>query len=100
MIPNRAQEKIAKPIQSGLRAAGSRDSSSRRRVAASVAAPIGTLTKKIHRQERPEVIAPPSTGPTATAIPEIAPQTAKAVARSEPRNASARRASEVENMIA
>ena len=36
-------------------------------------APTGPFTKNIHRQEIPEVSTPPSNGPTATAIPVIAP---------------------------
>ncbi len=35
--------------------------------------PIGMLTKKIHRQPMPLVIAPPISGPTATAPPTTAP---------------------------
>ena len=35
--------------------------------------PIGRLTKKIHRQPIPLVIAPPISGPTATAPPTTAP---------------------------
>ena len=35
--------------------------------------PIGTLTKKIHRQPMPLVMAPPTSGPTATAPPITAP---------------------------
>ncbi len=48
------------------------------------AIPIGTLTKKIHSQPRFSVITPPTSGPTATAPPTVAPQTPKAVARSLP----------------
>ncbi len=61
--------------------------------------PIGTLTKKIHRQDS-EVSRPPSSGPMATARPVTAPQTPNAVPRSRPRNASASSASDTENMIA
>ncbi len=63
-------------------------------------APIGTLTKKIHFQPIPEVMIPPSTGPTATAAPVTAPKTPKAVPRSLPWNAWAINAREVENIIA
>jgi hypothetical protein len=91
---------VKKPIQSGRRAAASRDSSIRSSVAATAAMPIGTLTKKIQRQPRPLVITPPSTGPIATAIPVTAPKTPNATPRSAPRNACAISASEVENMIA
>ena len=62
--------------------------------------PIGTLTKKIHSQPRPEVMIPPSTGPTATAAPVTAPNTPKAVPRSLPWNACAISASAVANIIA
>ena len=62
--------------------------------------PIGAFTKKIHRQDRPEVSRPPSSGPMATARPVTAPQTPNAVPRSRPRNASASSARETANMIA
>ncbi len=64
------------------------------------ATPIGTLTKKIHSQPMPEVMTPPSSGPTATAAPVTAPNTPKAVPRSLPWNAWAISASEVANIIA
>ena len=64
------------------------------------AIPIGTFTKKIHRQDRPEVSTPPSSGPIATARPVTAPQTPNAVPRSLPRKASASSASDTANMIA
>ena len=63
-------------------------------------APIGTLTKKIHCQPMPEVMTPPSTGPTATAAPVTAPNTPNAVPRSLPWKAWAISASEVANIIA
>ena len=63
-------------------------------------APIGTLTKKIHFQDRPEVRIPPITGPTATAAPVIDPHTPKATPRSRPWKAWANRARDVENMMA
>ena len=69
-------------------------------VIASATTPIGMLTKKIQRHDRPVVIAPPSTGPTATATPVIAPKTPNAMPRSRPWNACASSASEVANMIA
>src|ERR1022692_2310419 len=62
--------------------------------------PIGTFTKKIHRQDRPEVRMPPSSGPIATARPVTAPQTPNATPRSLPRKASASSASDTANMIA
>jgi hypothetical protein len=64
------------------------------------AIPIGRLTKKIQRQDRPEVSMPPSSGPMATARPVIAPQTPNATPRSLPWKAEASRASDTENMIA
>ena len=64
------------------------------------ATPNGTLTKKIQRQDRPEVSRPPTRGPMATARPVTAPQTPNAVPRSWPRKASASRASETANMTA
>lgn len=45
------------------------------------------------------VSTPPSSGPMATASPVIVPQIPKATPRSLPRNASASRASETENMM-
>ena len=62
--------------------------------------PIGALTKKIHRQDRPEVSTPPSSGPMATARPVTAPQAPNAMPRSRPRKASASSASDTANMIA
>ena len=91
---------VTQPGQSGRRAPGARDSATRVRVTNSAAIPIGTLTKKIQRHERPLVSAPPSTGPTATATPVIAPNTPNATPRSSGRNALASSASEVANMIA
>ena len=62
--------------------------------------PIGTLTKKIHSQPRPSVSAPPTSGPTATAPPIVAPQAAIAVPRWGPWNSWAISASEVANIAA
>ncbi len=62
--------------------------------------PIGTLRKKIHSQPRLSVISPPTSGPTATAPPTVAPQTPNAVARSLPWNSWPIRASEVANIPA
>ena len=62
--------------------------------------PIGTLTKKIHSQPNPSVSAPPTSGPTATAPPIVAPQAAIAVPRSGPWNSCAISASEVANIAA
>ena len=43
------------------------------RVMTMATTPMGTLTKKIHRQPTPLVMAPPTSGPTATAPPITAP---------------------------
>ncbi len=43
--------------------------------------PIGTLSQKIHCQERPSTIAPPTTGPSATARPLTPPQMPSAMPR-------------------
>ena len=91
---------MTNPSTSGRGAPGSFDSSTRRSVIANAATPIGTLTKKIQRQFRPLVIAPPSTGPTATATPVTAPNAANATPRSRGVNAWASSASAVANMIA
>ena len=89
-----------KPAQSGRVACGERDSETFSTEITTAITPIGAFTKKIHRQDKPEVSRPPSSGPIATARPVTAPQTPKAVPRSRPRNASASRASETANMIA
>src|ERR1022692_4421310 len=85
----KAALKLTKPAISSGAACASFDSGTRRAVISSATAPTGMLTKKIQRQERPLVIRPPSTGPTATAAPVTAPKTPNAIARSLPRNASA-----------
>ncbi|MEA2424315.1 MAG: hypothetical protein QOH13_725 [Thermoleophilaceae bacterium] len=61
--------------------------------------PIGTLTKKIHCHPRLSVMAPPTSGPTATDPPIVAPQMPNAVPRSRPLNALASKASDVANII-
>ena len=66
---NRELLNVTRPPQSIRSASGSRDSRSLSWVTASAAAPIGTLMKKIHSQPRPSVIAPPTSGPIATATP-------------------------------
>ena len=48
------------------------------------ATPIGTFTKKTHRQLSHSVMIPPASGPDATAMPIVAPQIAIAPARSRP----------------
>ena len=67
---------------------------------ATAAIPIGTFTKKMYRQDRPEVSTPPSSGPMATARPVTVPQTPNAMPRSFPRKESASNASDTANMIA
>src|SRR5215212_6716737 len=62
--------------------------------------PTGTLTKKTHSQPHDSVMTPPSSGPTATDAPTVAPQMPNAVPRSRPWNASAISASDWANMIA
>ena len=91
---------MTRPAQSTPVAFGSRESATCISVTNTATAPIGTLTKKIHFQPMPEVITPPSTGPTATAAPVTAPKTPNAVPRSLPWNACAISASEVANIIA
>ena len=75
---------VTNPAQSSRRARGSRDSAIRRSVTTSATMPIGRLTRKIQRHDNPLVIAPPSTGPTATATPVTAPNTPNATPRSRP----------------
>ena len=92
--------KVMTPAQS-MRAFGSRsDSGTRATVIAAVIRPIGTFTRKIHSQPSPSVSTPPTSGPTATAKPVVAPQMPKAVPRSCGANSWAIRASEVANIIA
>ena len=79
---------------------GDLDSSTRQSVTASASTPTGTLTRKMPRQFQSVVITPPSTGPTAVAMPTTAPHTPKAVPRSLPRKLFPSRASDVANIIA
>ena len=65
--------KLISPSQSTRVAFGSRDSRTRAKVSASAATPTGTLTKNTQRQPSPLVIAPPTSGPTATEMPIVAP---------------------------
>jgi hypothetical protein len=92
--------KSEKPAQSGRLACGARDSATLYTLMITAAMPIGALTKKIHRQDRPSVSSPPSSGPMATASPVTAPHTPNATPRSLPRKASASSASATANMIA
>ena len=95
-----APENRAVPAQSTPVAPGSRVSRRRIWVSTIAASPIGTLMKKIHSQPKPCVIAPPTSGPIATAPPIVAPQTPNAVPRSRPWNSWASSASEQANMAA
>src|SRR6202453_6706 len=97
---NSEPENVTSPAQSTPVASGSRESSTFVSVTNTATAPIGTVTKKIHFQPMPEVMMPPSTGPTATAAPVTAPNTPNAVPRSLPWKACAISASEVANIIA
>ncbi len=72
-IANSPPEKVISPAQSTPVASGSFDSWTRRSVTARAMIPTGTLTKKIHCQPAPSVSAPPTSGPTATAAPIVAP---------------------------
>ncbi len=92
--------KATAPTQSGRRADWARDSLTRLIVIARATSPTGRLTKKIHRHDSPDVSAPPSSGPIATATPVTAPQIPSATPRSLPWKVLASRASETENMIA
>ena len=69
-------------------------------VSARVTRPIGTFTRKIHSQPNASVSTPPTSGPTATANPVVAPQMPRAVPRSLGGNSWAMRASELANIIA
>ena len=88
------------PNQSGRPARGSWDSRTRVTAMAIASRQIGTLTKKIQRQEMPLVSTPPRTGPTATATPVVAPNAPNATPRSRPWNAEAISARAVANMAA
>ena len=70
---NSEAEKVTKPIQSMRRVVGSSESSTLARVMTMATAPMGMLTKKIQRQPMPLVMAPPTSGPMATAPPITAP---------------------------
>ena len=70
---NNDAEKVTKPIQSTRRAVGALASCTLVRVMTMATAPIGMLTKKIQRHPMPLVMAPPTSGPMATAPPITAP---------------------------
>ena len=81
---NSAAEKVTVPAQSTAPPCGSRDSATRACVSATAAMPIGRLTKKIASQPMASTSTPPTSGPTATAAPIVAPQIPIAVPRSRP----------------
>jgi hypothetical protein len=70
--------KITNPAQPGLAALGERDPATHLVVKAMAAIPIGTFTKKIHRQDRPEVSAPPIGGPRPLSPAPAGPSETKA----------------------
>ena len=72
-MPNRPRLASTSPGQSS-RVAVPLLSVSLVRANGSSATPIGTFTQKIHCQDAPSTIAPPTSGPTATASPPTAPQ--------------------------
>jgi hypothetical protein len=97
---NKEPENVTRPVQSTRVAPGSRDSRTFASVTNTATMPIGTLTKKIHSQPIPEVMMPPTSGPTATAAPVTAPNTPNAIPRSRPWKAWAIKASDVAYMSA
>ena len=72
-IPNRPALASPSPARS-RRSDGPCDSRSRKNANGASTSPIGTLSQKIHCQESPSTIAPPTSGPIATARPPIPPQ--------------------------
>jgi len=69
----RLPENVTKPTQSTRCGCGSLERAIWANVMKMARTPIGTLTKKIHRQPHALVIAPPISGPMATAPPMTAP---------------------------
>ena len=67
---------------------GPRLSVSRSRDSPATASPTGTLSQKIHCQDSPWTIAPPTTGPVATPSPVMPPQSPMAAPRFSAGNAS------------
>ena len=100
MSPKSAREKVTSPAQSIGCGSVAATFASFDSVSTIAAIPIGTLTKKIHSQPKASVSTPPTSGPTATAPPTVAPQMPIADARSRPSNSWAIRASEVANIAA
>ena len=98
---NSELENVMRPAQSTLVAFGSRDSRTRAYEIAIAAMPIGTFRKKIHSHPSESTIAPPTSGPKATARPMVAPYTPMAMPRSRPAgNSWAIMASETANIAA
>ena len=98
---NRELENVTSPSQSMREAFGSRLSRTRSWVIAIAAMPIGTFRKKIDSQPTHSVSTPPTSGPTATAMPIVAPYTPIAMPRSRPAlNSCAISASETANITA
>ena len=69
-MPNRPALTRARPGRSSERL-GPRVSVRRKKATGSSARPIGTLTQKMNCQEKPSTMAPPMTGPSATARPAV-----------------------------
>ncbi len=88
--PNTSDELVtidsAAPIPSMPPVATSRDSETNRSRPITMTTPSGTLMPNAQRHEKSVVSQPPRSGPTATMPPIVEPQTAKAMARSRPRN--------------
>jgi len=64
---------VARPGRSTRAAPGSIDSATKRRTIHRHISPSGRLMRKIQRQSRAEVSAPPTSGPTAKEPPIVAP---------------------------
>jgi hypothetical protein len=70
---NSELEDVTRPSQSTRVAFGSRDSRTRRYEIAMATTPMGMFTKKIHSHPSESTMAPPTSGPKATASPIVAP---------------------------
>ena len=100
MRANSPPENVTSPGQSMRPPLGAWDSSTCASVIAIAGDADRQLTRKIASHPMPSVSTPPTSGPTATAAPVVAPHTPNAVPRSRPWNAEASSASEVANMNA
>ena len=100
MSANSEPEKVINPAQSSRLAPASAMLTIRDAATAIVTIPIGALTQKIHRHPSVSVRAPPTSGPTATATPTVAPHAAIALPRSRPSNSWPMSASPVANIAA